>query len=223
MLDPHKANTNQTVTSGVGPTQLMSWMVQQYLPKVELPLFDGSPLDWVDFIVKFRDVVHNQPYLSDDQKNQLLLQHLRAEARRAVNGYANNSHGYVMSLKTLKHIFGQRSIVARVTLSKVTRGKAIGDNDVTALADFYYSINECLTTLKQLNFASDLYSSDTLRQAVQRLPAWLKRKWSERCLLIRHSEEPNLVHFGTWLQDRVLAMKLLTLRTFFIFISLLSE
>ena len=207
LLDATQPITPVNLAGGVGPDQLMSWMVQQYLPKVKLPEFGGSPLSWVEFIVKFRDVVHNQAYLSDQQKHQLLVQQLTGEAKRAVKGYENDSHGYVMSLKTLKHLFGQRATVARATLSKVTRAKTIGDNDVRALSDFYYSINECLTTLKQLNFSSDLYSSDTLRQAVQKMPPWLRRKWSERCLYIRRSEEPNLVHFGVWLQDRVLAMK----------------
>ena len=185
----------------------MAWLVQQYLPKVQLPTFDGAALDWVEFIVKFRDVVHNQPYLSDNQRNQLLLQHLREEAKSAVKGYANDPHGYVMSLKTLKYLFGQRSTVARATLSRVTKGKSIGNDDVRGLSDFYYSINECLVTLKQLNYVADLYSSDTLRQAVERLPPKLLMKWSERSLVIRRSEEPNLIHLGKWLQDRVLALK----------------
>ncbi len=207
LLEPSSNNQVHTLTAGVGPEVLMAWMVQQYLPKVHLPFFSGSALEWVEFIVKFREVVHNQPYLADTQKIQLLLQHLRGEAKKSVRGYANDNRGYVMALKTLKHLFGQRPAVATAILAKVTRGKNIADYDVNALSDFYYSINDCLVTLKQLNYVSDLYSSDTLRQAVQRLPLWLVRKWSERSLYVRRKEEPNLLHFADWLQDRVLALK----------------
>ena len=94
----------------------MGWLVQQYLPQVQLPHFNGAAADWVDFIVKFRDIVHNQMYLADSQMNQLLLQHLQGEAKRSVKGYANDGRGYVMALQTLKHLFGQRSTVARATL-----------------------------------------------------------------------------------------------------------
>ena len=69
---------------------MMGWMVQQYMPKVELPKFDGSALNWVDFITKFHDVVHQQEYLTDRQKNQMLFQHLQGEAKMAVRGFAND-------------------------------------------------------------------------------------------------------------------------------------
>ena len=181
--------------------------MQQYLPKTQLPVFRGAANDWVDFFVKFRDVVHNQPYLSNTHKNHLLLQHLEGEAKRAVREYANVPNGYILSLKSLKYFFGQRSAVARATLLKVTKGKVVGSDDVKGLTELYYSINDCLVTLRQLNYTADLQSTDTLRQAVARLPLWLLRKWSERCLLIRRYEEPNLFHLCHWLRDRVMASK----------------
>ena len=77
----------------------MTWLIQQNLPKVELPKFGGEPLDWVDFIVKFRDIVHDQFYLTDCQCLQLLLQHLIGEAKRSVKGYSNDRKGYIIPLK----------------------------------------------------------------------------------------------------------------------------
>ena len=207
-LDASKCNTNLSWTQGgVNPNAMMTWMVQQYLPKVELPTFDGSPGDWVDFIIKFRDLVHLQEYLNDGQRIRLLLQQLKGEARRSVKGFANNAKGYVLALKKIKYLFGQRPMVAQAVLSKVTKGKSIQDGDVRGLSDLLYSINDCLITMTQLNYEHDLHSSDTLRQAVQRLPQWLLRKWSERSLFIRRTKEPNLKHLHSWLQDRVLALK----------------
>ena len=206
-LEPGKSSLVPDLTSGVGPHTLMAWMVQQYLPKVELPNFDGAPLEWVDFIVKFRDIVHKQPYLTDSQRHQTLNQHLRGEAKSSVKGYVNDPFGYVMALRTLKHLFGRRAIIARAVLERVLKGKVIGSDDRKGLSSFYYNINECLVTLKQLNYISDLHSSETLQQAVQRLPMFLQHKWSERSLSVRRTEEPNLLHLGSWLRDRLLAMK----------------
>ena len=98
-------------------------------------------------------------------------------------------------------------MVAQAVLSKVTKGKAVQNDDAKGLSDLVYSINDCLITLTQLNYESDLHSSETLRQAVQRLPSRLLSKWAERTLVIRRTEEPNLKHLHTWLQDRVLALK----------------
>ena len=209
-LDPSGSNirsNNWMQGGGVSTGAMMSWMVQQHLPQVELPTFGGSPGDWVNFITKFRDVVHAQEYLNDSQRMRFLLQQLKGEAEKAVKGFQNDSRGYVLALKQLKKLFGQRSLVARAVLAKVTKGKPIENDDVKGLSEFLYSINDCLITLKQLNYVADLHSSDTLQQALQRLPVRLLSKWSDRCLFIRRTEEPNLVHLEAWLQDRVLALK----------------
>lgn len=63
-------------------------------------------------------------------------------------------------------------------------------------------------TLRKLNYVSDLYSTDILRQACRRLPPKLLYRWAEHCLGIRSRRcEPNLTHLEAWLQQRVLASK----------------
>ena len=46
----------------------MKWFIQQSLPRMEVPKFDGSPIKWVDFITKFKELVNDQPYLNNNQK-----------------------------------------------------------------------------------------------------------------------------------------------------------
>ena len=159
-LDVSKSNTSLNWTKGgVDPNSMMTWMVQQHLPKAELPTFDGSAGDWVDFITKFRDLVHLQDYLNDGQRIRLLLQQLKGEASRAVKGFANDSKGYVLALQKIKQLFGQRAMVAQAVISKVTKGKVIQNDDFKGLSELLYSINDCLITLTQLNYESDLHSS----------------------------------------------------------------
>ena len=54
----------QRVT-GVSAEVLTQSFIQQQLPTAEIPNSDGSAIRWVEFIVKFRDVVHQQQFLSD--------------------------------------------------------------------------------------------------------------------------------------------------------------
>ena len=105
-LDESDSGESALVAGGeVNANAMVGWMVQQYLPKMELPTFNGTPHEWVNFIVKFRDIVHRQQYLSHLQKNILLLQHLKGEAHRAVKSFANDPRGYVRSLKKTKISF----------------------------------------------------------------------------------------------------------------------
>ena len=185
----------------------MSWMVQQALPRIQIAFFDGSPSIWVEFIVKFRDLVHQQKYLTNIQRMTYLLQHLHVEAKRSVQGFTNDKAGYIAALQRLKYIFEQKSKVAQAQLWNVIHGKSISNDDAVGLSEFYYTISDCLVNLHQLNYQSDLYSSNVLRQAVRRLPTKLHGKWAEHCLKLRQKTEPNLIHLESWLQDRVLAMK----------------
>ena len=194
-------------SSGI-PPDMTTWLVQQNLPKVKIPTFDGSPALWVEFITNFKELVHDQQYLNNAQKRIYLLQHLSGEAKRSVQGYPENRSGYIGSLKRLKFMFGQRSRIAQAALQRVTSGKTIGNDDQAGLVEYYYTISDCLITLKRLNYVSDLHSSDTLRQAVRRLPSRLHNKWAEYCLSVRRkNEEPSLIHLESWVQARVLAQK----------------
>ena len=175
---------------------------------MKIPEFDGSAVLWVPFISKFFTLVHKQPFLSNEQRSVYLQDHLVGEAKRSVAGFTHDTRGYVLSLKRLKFLFGEKSKVAQAHLMQVTRGDAIADHDIDSLSEFYYTVSDCLVVLRQLNYASDLFSSDTLRQTVQRLPTRLSIKWAEHNLYLRQrGGEPNLLDFERWLQARVLAYR----------------
>ena len=206
MNRPQQRVTNPAL-GGIGTNTAMAWLVQQGLPQAELPKFDGSALKWVDFITKFRDIVHNQDYLNDTQRHLYLTQQLIGQAERAVKGFASDSRGYVLSLQRLKFYFGQKSRIAQATLRIVTHNAAVDNDDIASLQEFYYQISDCLVTLRMLRYESDLRSTQTLRQAVARLPSRMTPKWAEHSLRIRsRSEEPDLIHFADWLQGRILAL-----------------
>ena len=46
-LDPcETSNLNTIVTS---PDLTMAWLLQQNLPRIQVPLFNGSPFTWMEF------------------------------------------------------------------------------------------------------------------------------------------------------------------------------
>ena len=202
-LDPNSGNNHQIPNNA--PTNMNVWMIQQTLPRNKLPAFNGSAAMWVEFITKFRDQVHMQPYLSEFQKSTYLEQSLEGEAKRSIQGFRDHPHGYVLSLQRLKSLFGQRSRVAQAILSRVVSGPQV---EFDGLSAFYYSISDCIITLQMLNLASELYSCHILRQTVMRLPTKLQNKWSEFSFSIRQrGEEPNLIHLERWVLDRVMAYR----------------
>ena len=46
----------------------MQMLCNQNLPKVNVSTFDGSPLQWVDFAIDFREIIHAQHHLTGTQR-----------------------------------------------------------------------------------------------------------------------------------------------------------
>ena len=171
----------------------MTCLLQQKLPRIQIPLFHDSPFTWVEFVTKIKDVIHDQSYLNISQNLHYLQQHVTGEARRAIHGLSTDNTGYVLSLKRLK------CTLAQVHLAKITRGKQISKDDNKGLLEFYYTISDCLITLHQLNYESDINSTDVLCQAIRRLPSKSYRRWGEHYLKLRSIREPTLIYLETWL------------------------
>ena len=62
----------------------MMWLVQQNLSRMEVPKFNGNSMKWVEFVIKFKELVHDQVYLTVNQKFIFLMQHVEGEAKRAI-------------------------------------------------------------------------------------------------------------------------------------------
>ena len=88
----------------------MMWFIQQSLPKIELKPFSGTPIDWIEFIVKFKELTHDKIYLRNDQRMMYFLQHLRGDAGRAFRGFTHDQNGYYSVLKRLKYVLVNVSI-----------------------------------------------------------------------------------------------------------------
>ena len=105
------------------------WLVQQSLPRMEVPKFSGNYIKWVEFVIKFKELVHDQVYLTVSQKFIFLMQHVEGEAKRAIQVFSINRNGYIFALKRLKYMFGQNSQISQAYISKLTRGMSISNDD----------------------------------------------------------------------------------------------
>ena len=75
---------------------------QQRLPPLEMYKLTGQPIEWPQFIERFRDQVHNKSTLTDGDRMAYLYQHLEGEAKKAVESLGVSGHSYPAALKTLK-------------------------------------------------------------------------------------------------------------------------
>ena len=72
---------------------------------------------------------------------------------------------------------------------------------------YCYTTSDCIVAFNQLNYPSDWFSSDLLRQMICRLPSKFYDKWAIFCFTVRRMKEPVPVDFVNWLQDRIVSFK----------------
>ena len=156
--------------------------LQQNLPGIEIPTFNGSSLKCMEFMIKFKEIVHNHAYLNYSQKLHYLQQHVSGIAKRAILGFSSDKRGYILSLKRLKYKSGEKSCMAEAHLTKVMKGKQIANYNDKGLIESYYSLSGCIITLHQLSYESNVYSTDTLCQTIRHLRNKFYSRWGEHCL-----------------------------------------
>ena len=77
------------------------------LPKLEIPVFTGEPLDWQPFWDCFEAAIHVNPSLSAVQKLSYLRAQLRGEAARTIAGLPLTNLNYGHSVTLLRDRYGQ--------------------------------------------------------------------------------------------------------------------
>ena len=45
------------------------WLVQQSLPRMEVPNFNGNAMKWIEFVIKFKKLVLDQAYLTVNRRS----------------------------------------------------------------------------------------------------------------------------------------------------------
>ena len=89
------------------------------LPKMELPSFDGTLLQWPHYWDMFRSMVHEHTSLSSVSKFTYLRGSLKGKALKAIEGLAVCNDNYVTAVQILEEKFGQREVLVNALYAKL--------------------------------------------------------------------------------------------------------
>ncbi|XP_071111155.1 uncharacterized protein [Haliotis cracherodii] len=173
------------------------------LPKIDLPVFNGEALTWPRFVEQFYVQIHCRPAITDTRRMDILQSHVDGEAKRLIQGLGYSGRNYALALKELKASFGHRIKVCRAFIDSVASGAQVPSHDPSALRRLYVAVRDCIATLQQLNYLSDLNSSDIVLKVTRRLPIDKVTRWNEFVRNIVSFRDPNLTDLQNWLRDRV--------------------
>jgi len=170
-------------------------------PKLEIPVFDGSPLQYYQFIRAFQDNVER---FVPEHSSRLarLLQYCTGPAKTLIQCCAMMppSQGYTRALELLKDRFGNEFLISRAFIDLVTTGSAIkGERHLRAFSD---DLRNTYETLKAMQCLGEINAQGNLLSIVSKLPAYLQNRWRREVHLIRKQKRlPNLEDLVTFIED----------------------
>ena len=185
-----------------GFTQCMDKLLKQQtssvnnllLPKTEMPIYDGNPIDYPDFIRSFENLVESQTD-QDSRRLYFLVQYTSGEVRELMSSCLSMpaTEGYRQARRLLKRNYGQNYKIAEAYTSKITDGPSIKADDGINLRKFAVSLSSCANIMKEIGFSSKVNSPDTLKKIISRLPYVLRRKWRSKADYISEEEDREIL------------------------------
>jgi hypothetical protein len=148
------------------------------LPKLEMSVFKGDPLEFQQWIVSFEKLIEE---LTVDPARRLhyLLQYTAGSANTLVSGFTldQSEEGYIAAKQELIKEFGDPYVLARAYLKKIETWKPIAAADASSLKTFSIFLKKCRGSMPSLQHLQQLNTDLYLQKIVLKLPYHVQVSW----------------------------------------------
>lgn len=124
--------------------------VQVQLPKIQLPKFDGSLLQWRSFRDIYVSLVHNNRSLGDAERFYYLISCLSGSALFVIKSVPLSVDNYAVGWGALLDRFDNKRLLASAHLDKLFAFKPIGQESLPALIEFVNIFKENVSIIKSI-------------------------------------------------------------------------
>lgn len=127
------------------------------LPKIQLPSFNGSLLEWRSFRDIYVSLVHDNTGIGDAERFHYLLSCLSGDALAVVKAIPLSANNYALAWEALSVRFDNKRLLASAHLDKLFAFKPITHQSFPALTSFINTFKENVAIIKALG-VNDLSS-----------------------------------------------------------------
>jgi len=186
-IDPEEPKAVPTTSSEAGSTIMLEQQKQLMdlltAPKLEIPQFNGSPMQYFPFIKAFEDNVER---VVPDHASRLtrLLQYCTGSAKHLIQCCAMmpSSEGYLRARELLRDRFGNPFTVTTAFIERVTAGSTIKDTGLRTYSD---ELRNGYEMLKAMNCLAEINVQSNLLKIVCRLPNYIQNRWRREATRIK--------------------------------------
>ena len=150
------------------------------LPQPDLPIFDGDPTEYCDFVRAFENLIESKTR-SSSARLYYLVQYTAGEVQELMRSCLSMKEdaGYCEARRLLLERYGQGYRIATAFVERITNGPPFKAEDGPGLQKFSILLTSCSNTLKEIGYINKLENPDGLKKIIDRLPYGLKLKWRE--------------------------------------------
>ena len=114
------------------------------LPKLQLPVFSGNPMEWLTFWDSFESSIHSDSELQDVDKFQYLRSYLGGIAFSAIDGLAVSNDNYKDAVEVLKSRFGSKQVIISSFMNTLMKLPVVKSADDTKSLRYLYDKTEAV-------------------------------------------------------------------------------
>lgn len=158
------------------------------LPKRDLEVFDGNPLQYHAFIRAFENSVESKTE-NNSARLYYLEQCTMGPPRELVQScqYIDPNRGYVRAKVLLQEHFGNEQKVASAYMNKALSWPQIKTEDVDALQEYTLFLRGCSNVMNEVQYMCDLDIPSNMMIIIKKMPYRLRDKWRTVCELQERS------------------------------------
>ena len=176
---PTHAHTSLQLSESIPLTQFTRQSSSVYsdyhkLPKLNLPTFSGSTLDWLSFWDSYESAIHRNPSLSEVQKFNYLKSLLHGDASQTITGFSMTNTNYEKAISLLQERYGQTHKIIQTYM------QALLDippplNTVDSLRIYCDKMETYVRGLESLGQTDDTYGSLLVPIILNKLPGEISK------------------------------------------------
>ena len=171
---------------------IMVQQVRSSLPSHKPPIFSGDSMEYSRFMNAFELLIESKVE-SPIERLYFLDQYTTGKAKEVIKGCiqmkSDDSYGQAKAL--LKKHFGDPFKVANAYIAKLTKWPSVKAKDGQHLQEFAIALEQAKNATTGLPYMDDLNTAQVLRQLWEKLPLYLRSKWTERASKIRSAQSRN--------------------------------
>lgn len=162
--------------------EITALLVQQHclssLPKKEIQVFDGNPLQYQTFIKSFE---HNIESQTPNPKDGLyyLEQYTTGQPRELIRSCLHMAadRGFTTAKSLLQQHFGNEFKIATAYMDKALSWSSIKPDDTKSLQAYALFLRGCCNAMEDINYMYELNLPTNMLNIIRKLPYRLRDKW----------------------------------------------